>query len=62
MTDEERNRQPRTGAIYRSTIDNLTLGKVTKIEGDMVTVRLFGDRYDVCTRAEFSDSWTWRAN
>lgn len=61
MTDEERNSQPRTGAIYRSTIDDLTIGKVTRIEGDRVTVKLFGDRYDECSRAEFADSWTWKA-
>lgn len=50
---------PVVGQWYRSTIDGVTQGKVTKVERGMVTVLICRgpSRHDTCTIHEFADSW-----
>jgi hypothetical protein len=51
------DKRPMTGLWYRSTIQTWMNGKVTKIEGNMITVVATGGVVDVCTVGEFADSW-----
>lgn len=51
------DKKPMTHTWYRSTIDPLVLGKVTKKTDTMVEVTFTGGKVDRCTIAEFADSW-----
>lgn len=51
------DKRPMTDTWYRNTIEPWILGKVTLIEGNMITVTATGGIQDRCTVAEFADSW-----
>jgi hypothetical protein len=51
------DKKPMTGTWYRNTITPWMQGKVTKIDGNMITVTATGGVVDLCTVREFADSW-----
>jgi hypothetical protein len=51
------DKKPMTGTWYRNTIQPWMLGKVTEVDGNMITVTATGGVIDTCTVGEFADSW-----